>query len=77
VTEEKHTLSRDKKVRESEKNKDGETEQKHTQTKDKKARDSEQGKDRKQRKSMHFLETRRQGKVSKTRMGDRGKAHTS
>jgi hypothetical protein len=28
-------------------------------------------------KSMHLLETRRRAKVSKTNMGDGGKAHTS
>ncbi|KAJ7803006.1 hypothetical protein B0H14DRAFT_2613746 [Mycena olivaceomarginata] len=37
--------------------------------KDEKARESERGKDGQQRKTMHFLETRRQGKVSEARTG--------
>jgi hypothetical protein len=52
------------------------TEEKHALPRDEKARESEQGKDGQQRKSTHSLETRRQGKVSKARMGDRGKALT-
>ncbi|KAJ7825661.1 hypothetical protein B0H14DRAFT_2596476 [Mycena olivaceomarginata] len=41
--------------------------------KDEKARESERDKDRGQRKSTDCLQTRRRGKVSETRMGDRGK----
>jgi hypothetical protein len=50
------------------------TEEKHALSRDKKRRKSERGKDWQQRKSMHFLETRRGGKVSQARTGDRGKA---
>jgi hypothetical protein len=52
------------------------TEEKHALPRDKKGRESDQGKERQQRKSTHCLETRRGGKVSKARMGNRGKART-
>jgi hypothetical protein len=51
--------------------------EKHTLPKDNKARKSEQDKNGQWGKSTHELETRRQGKVSKTNMGDRGKARAS
>jgi hypothetical protein len=51
--------------------------EKHTLARDKKGRKSEQGKHGRWGKSMHSLETRRQEKVSKTNMGDGGKAHTT
>jgi hypothetical protein len=50
------------------------TKEKHTLSGDEEVRDSERGKDGRQRKSTHFLETRKGGKVSKARMGNRGKA---
>jgi hypothetical protein len=53
------------------------TEEEHAQTRDQEGRESEQGKDRPKRKSTHFLETSRAGKVSGARTGNRGKAHTS
>jgi hypothetical protein len=73
---EKHTLPRDEKERKSEHDKHGQWE-KHTLPRDKKARKSEQDKHGRWGKSMHSLETRQQEKVSKTNMGDRGKARTS
>lgn len=48
---------------------------KYTLPRDEKARASEQGKARLERKSTHFLETRKRGKVSEARISDRGKAH--
>jgi hypothetical protein len=49
------------------------TEEKHALPRDKEGRESERAKDRQQRKSTHFLEMRKQVKVSEARMGDRGK----
>jgi hypothetical protein len=49
---------------------------KHALPRDKNGRESEWSKDWQQRESMHFLETRRAGKVSEARTSDRGKAPT-
>jgi hypothetical protein len=52
------------------------TEVRHIHTRNEKARKSEQDKHGQWGKSTHFLETRRQQKVSKTNMGNVGKART-
>jgi hypothetical protein len=51
--------------------------EKHAQSRDEKVRESEEDKHGRWGKSTHSLEMRRQEKVSKTNMGDGGKAHTS
>jgi hypothetical protein len=51
--------------------------EKHALARDEKARKSEQDKHERWGKSTHFLEKRRREKVSKTNMGDGGKARTS
>jgi hypothetical protein len=51
--------------------------EKHAHPRDEKARKSEQDKHGRWGKSTHKLETRRQEEVSKTNMGDGGKARTS
>jgi hypothetical protein len=51
--------------------------EKHALARDAKARKSEQDKHGQWGKSTHSLETRRQEKVSKTNMGDGGKARTN
>jgi hypothetical protein len=53
------------------------TEAKGALSRDEKQRESEWGKDRQQRKYTHFLETRRRGKLSEARTGDRGNTRTS
>jgi hypothetical protein len=50
--------------------------EKDARTRDEKVRKSEQDKHGQWGKSTHSLEMRRQEKVSKTNMGDGGKAHT-
>jgi hypothetical protein len=52
-------------------------EEKHALPRDEKARKSEQDKHGQWGKSTHCLEMRRQEKVSKTNIGDGGKARTS
>jgi hypothetical protein len=51
--------------------------EKHTQARNEKAKKSEQDRHGQWEKSTHSLEMRRREKVSKTNMGDGGKAHTS
>jgi hypothetical protein len=51
--------------------------EKHALARDEKVRKSEQDKHGRWGKSAHFLEMIRREKVSKTNMGDGGKAHTS
>jgi hypothetical protein len=53
------------------------TEEKHTLPRDKKGREGERGKDWQQRKSMHKLGTRREGKLSEARTSSRGKSRTT
>jgi hypothetical protein len=53
------------------------TEEKFPLSGDKKARESEQEECRRPRKSMHQLETRQQGKVSRMSTGDIGQARTN
>jgi hypothetical protein len=70
-----HTLTRDKKARESERDKHG-----GLRTSTHKLETRRQGKVSEHgppRKSTHPLEMRRRGKVSKTSTGDRRKAHTN
>jgi hypothetical protein len=75
---EKHAQARDEKARKSEQDKQAwAMGEKHTQPRDKKAKKSEQDKHGQWWKSTHKLEMRRQEKVSKTNMGDGGKARTS
>jgi hypothetical protein len=50
--------------------------EKNALARDKKARQSEEDKHEQWGKGTHFLETRRQEKVSKIKMGDGGKACT-
>ncbi|KAJ7709267.1 hypothetical protein B0H16DRAFT_1481052 [Mycena metata] len=71
----KHAQPRDKKRREGKKNMGVGEKQSHPR--DEKARKSEQDRHGRLGKSTHILETRRQEKVSRTNMGNGGKAHTS
>jgi hypothetical protein len=50
--------------------------EKHTLPTNEKERESEQDKDEQQRRSTHFLQMRRRGKVSETRTSNIGEAPT-
>ena len=72
-----HVLSRDKKARKKWARQTWAMGEKHARPRDEKARKSEQAKHWQRGKSTHNLDARRQAKVSKTNMGDGGKARTS
>jgi hypothetical protein len=73
--EEKHTLPRDEKAKQSEGDKHGRLRKSTYQLETR--RQAKLGRQAQQRKSTHQLEKRRQGKVRETSTGNQGKARTS